>query len=248
MKLALLADIHGNLEALRACLDHARAEGAERHAFLGDLVGYGADPGAVVDLVAAHVAGGAIAVLGNHDAAAIAGEAPSMHEAAARAISWTHGRLSDEQRAFLAALPLVVDEGERLFVHASAEAPAEWPYITDSLRAERCLAATRAARYVFCGHVHEPVLYTQGAAARPVPFRPVPGVAIPVPPHRRWLAVVGSAGQPRDGSTAACYAMLDTSRRSLTFHRIPYDWRAAVAKVRAAGLPESLARRLERGE
>ena len=101
---------------------------------------------------------------------------------------------------------------------------------------------------MFCGHVHEPVLYTVGAAARPVAFRPVPGVAIPVPPHRRWLAVVGSAGQPRDGNTAACYAMLDTDRPALTFHRVPYDWRAAAAKVRAAGLPESLARRLERGE
>jgi diadenosine tetraphosphatase ApaH/serine/threonine PP2A family protein phosphatase len=81
-----------------------------------------------------------------------------------------------------------------------------------------------------------------------VPFRPVPGVAIPVPPRRRWLAVVGSAGQPRDGNTAACYAMLDTDRTTLTFFRVPYDWRVAAAKIRAAGLPESLARRLERGE
>ncbi len=92
------------------------------------------------------------------------------------------------------------------------------------------------------------MLYTQRAAARPVPFRPVPGIAIPVPPHRPWLAVVGSAGQPRDGNTAACYAMLDTDRPSLTFHRVPYDGRAAAAKVRAAGLPEELAQRLERGE
>jgi diadenosine tetraphosphatase ApaH/serine/threonine PP2A family protein phosphatase len=81
-----------------------------------------------------------------------------------------------------------------------------------------------------------------------VPFRPVPGVPIPVPRHRRWLAVVGSAGQPRDGNTAACYAMLDTDPPTLTFHRVPYDWPAAARKIRAAGLPESLARRLERGE
>ena len=67
-------------------------------------------------------------------------------------------------------------------------------------------------------------------------------------PRRRWLAVVGSTGQPRDGNTAACYAMLDTDRATLTFFRVPYDWRAAADKIRAAGLPESLARRLERGE
>jgi diadenosine tetraphosphatase ApaH/serine/threonine PP2A family protein phosphatase len=248
MKLALLSDIHANLEGLRACLDHAAAQGAERHAFLGDLVGYGADPGPVVDLVRCHVERGALAVKGNHDAAALVGQSDSMHQAAERAIAWTHERLNAEQRAFLAALPLVVRQDRLLLVHASPEQPAEWIYVSDPARAAVGLAAAAPASWVFCGHVHEPVLYTQGATARPVPFRPVPGVAIPVPPHRRWLAVVGSAGQPRDGNTAACYAMLDTDRPTLTFHRVPYDWRTAAAKIRAAGLPENLARRLERGE
>ncbi len=248
MKLALLADIHANLEGLRACLEHAASQGAERHAFLGDLVGYGADPGAVVDVVRSHVERGALAVRGNHDDAALQGESELMHQAAERAIAWTRTQLSDAQRGFLAALPLVVREDRAFLVHASPEQPPEWIYVTDPARAAAALAAAAPATWVFCGHVHEPVLYTQGATARPLPFRPVPGVAIPVPTHRRWLAVVGSAGQPRDGNTAACYAMLDTNRNTLTFHRVPYDWRTAAAKVRAAGLPESLARRLERGE
>jgi diadenosine tetraphosphatase ApaH/serine/threonine PP2A family protein phosphatase len=248
MKLALVADIHGNLEGLRACLDHAASAGAERYAFLGDLVGYGADPGPVVDLVRAHVERGALAVRGNHDAAAVAGGSDFMHQTAERAIAWTSATLSAAQRAFLAALPLTIREDRLFLVHASAERPEQWIYVSDPARAAAGLAAAAPASWVFCGHVHEPVLYTQGATARPVPFRPVPGVAIPVPPHRRWLAVVGSAGQPRDGNTAASYAMLDTDRPALTFHRVPYDWRAAAAKVRAAGLPESLARRLERGE
>jgi len=247
MKLALLADIHANLEALRACLAHAREQGADRLAFLGDLVGYGADPGAVVDLVAEQVARGAHAVRGNHDAATVAGDTEFMHQTAGRAIAWTRQRLSEAQRAFLAALPFVVREGPLFLVHASPETPGEWIYVTDPLRASHGLAAAGDASWVFCGHVHEPVLYTAGAA-RPVPFRPVPGIAIPVPPRRRWLAVVGSTGQPRDGNTAACYAMLDTDRTTLTFFRVPYDWRAAAEKIRAAGLPESLARRLERGE
>jgi diadenosine tetraphosphatase ApaH/serine/threonine PP2A family protein phosphatase len=249
MKLALLADVHANLEALGACLAAARAQGAERFAFLGDLVGYGADPGPVVDQVAALVAEGALVVRGNHDAAAAgAGDRDSMHEAAGKVIAWTRTRLDAGQRAFLAGLPLVVREEGLLLVHASPERPADWIYVTDPLRAAHGLAAAAPASWVFCGHVHEPVLYTQGAAARPVPFRPVPGVAIPVPPRRRWLAVVGSAGQPRDGNTAACYAMLDTERTTLTYFRVPYDWRVAAEKVRAAGLPEGLARRLERGE
>ena len=247
MRLALLADVHSNLEALRACLAHARAEGAERLAFLGDLVGYGPDPGAVVDLVASEVERGALAVRGNHDEAALAGGSESMDRTAERVIAWTRERLDARQRAFLAGLPLVVREGPVLLVHASPETPREWIYVTDPHRAARGLAAAGDATWVACGHVHEPVLYTAGAA-RPVPFRPVPGVAIPVSPRRRWLAVVGSAGQPRDGNTAACYAMLDTDRATLTFFRVPYDWRVAAEKIRAAGLPEGLARRLERGE
>ena len=102
--------------------------------------------------------------------------------------------------------------------------------------------------YVFCGHVHEPVLYHLGANARPQPFRPTPGVAIPVPKHRRWLAVVGSVGQPRDGNTAASYAVVDLEKNTLTFHRIPYDWAGAARKILAAGLPERLAVRLQKGE
>ena len=247
MKLALLADVQSNLEALRACLADARARGAERLAFLGDLVGYGPDPAAVVDLVAAEVERGALAVRGNPDEATIAGESDSMHQTAGKVVAWTRARLDARQRAFLSGLPLVVRDGPLLLVHASPETPREWIYVTDPLRAAQAVAAAGDASWVFCGHVHEPVLYTAGTA-RPVAFRPVPGVAIPEPPRRRWLAVVGSTGQPRDGNTAACYAMLDTERATLTFFRVPYDWRIAAEKIRAAGLPESLARRLERGE
>jgi diadenosine tetraphosphatase ApaH/serine/threonine PP2A family protein phosphatase len=247
VKIALLADVHANLEALEACLEHARATGAERLAFLGDLVGYGADPGPGIDIVADEVARGALAVRGNHDAAAVAESPPSMHEDAARAITWTRGRLSVRQRAFLEALPLVAREGGLLLVHASADDPGAWAYVTDAFMAARCLEAAGDATYVACGHVHEPVLYYAGAAARPVPFRPVPGVAIPVPPHRRWLVLPGSVGQPRDRSASASYAILDTARPALTFVRVPYDCRTTAAKIRAAGLPESLALRLERG-
>lgn len=246
MKLALLADVHANLEALEACLAHARAHSAERFAFLGDVVGYGADPGPVVDAVAALVREGALAVRGNHDDAVVEGDAGLMHRAAGEVVAWTRERLDDGQRAFLASLPLVAREEGTFLVHGSPEAPERWIYVTDPLRAEQALAAADPAPWVLVGHVHEPVLYTPGAA-RPVPLRPVPGVALPVPPRRRWLAVVGSAGQPRDGNTAACYAMLDTAAATFTLHRVPYDWRRAAAKVRAAGLPPSLARRLERG-
>jgi diadenosine tetraphosphatase ApaH/serine/threonine PP2A family protein phosphatase len=248
MRIALFADIHSNLDALTACLTEAEAEGAERYAFLGDLVGYGAEPGAVIDVVAEHAARGAVVIRGNHDAAAVAGETDTMRDVAAAAIDWTRGQLDARQLAFLQGLPLTVREGEVLYVHASAEQPSQWIYVSDEYMAARSLAASGGARYVLSGHVHEPTLFYTSAAERPVPFTPVPGKAIPVPAHRRWLAIVGSVGQPRDHNTAASWAMLDLGRHTLTFHRVPYDWRSAAAKIRAAGLPEYLAARIERGE
>lgn len=247
MKLALLADLHANLEAVTACLAHARAEGAERYAFVGDLVGYGADPEAVLELVMGHAAAGAIVVRGNHDAAAIGDGAERMNATAEEAIRWTQRRLSARHRAFLESLPLTVREDDRLFVHASAHLPDSWIYVTDAQRAQESLDAARGATLVVSGHVHEPSLFTASAGQRPVAFTPVPGVKIPIPPSRRWLVIPGSAGQPRDGNTAACWAMADLSRATLTFHRVPYDWATAARKMRDAGLPERLARRLERG-
>ena len=104
MLTAVLTDIHANREALVACLAHARTHPVGRYAFLGDIVGYGADPGFAVDLVADYVARGAIAVIGNHDAAAC-GAPERMNDTAMRAIAWTAEQLSAQQRAFLAAMP-----------------------------------------------------------------------------------------------------------------------------------------------
>lgn len=246
MKLALVADLHANREAVSATLSHAREQGAERHAFLGDLVGYGADPGWVIDLVREYVAAGTVAVLGNHDAAVVHGPPPGMVADARAVVAWTRSQLSPAQLDFLAALPLSITEPEILFVHANTWAPREWEYIQSRADAVRSLQATDR-RYVFCGHTHVPMLYHRTATGKAGEFAPTPGVVIPLSGQRQWLAIPGSAGQPRDGNPAACYAMFDSAARALTFHRVPYDHDAAAAKIRAAGLPESLAERLTDG-
>ena len=246
MKLALFADIHSNLEAITACLAHAQALGADRYAFLGDLVGYGADPVAVLDLIEQHAANGAVVVLGNHDAAALGRPDDTLNSNARTAIAWTQAQIGAKQRAFLAGLPLIVRDDNILFVHASAAAPEQWIYVTSLTEAEESIRAGNAS-YIFSGHVHEQKLYYMGASGRPMPFRPVPGTPIPTGKHRRWLAIVGSAGQPRDRSNKACYALADFERGRLTFFRVPYDHEFAAQKVRSAGLPDRLARRLERG-
>jgi diadenosine tetraphosphatase ApaH/serine/threonine PP2A family protein phosphatase len=146
-------------------------------------------------------------------------------------------------------LPLQLIRPPCFLVHASADAPAAWRYVNNPLVAADSLAhAVReeGVCYVLGGHVHLQALYYQGRGSTLMLFEPVPGKAIPVPQHRRWLATVGSVGQPRDGNRAAAFAMLDTQAAQITFHRVPYDVGAMVALARRKGLPQEAVQRLER--
>jgi diadenosine tetraphosphatase ApaH/serine/threonine PP2A family protein phosphatase len=183
--------------------------------------------------------------MGNHDEAVHATQS-FLNETAAAAIRWTRGALTQPQREFLRGLPMVVREGDACYVHASAANPGRWDYVDSTTAAQASVRAAQAA-YTFSGHVHDQLLYTGGADERMVAFKPRAGATIPLAPHRRWLALAGSVGQPRDGNPAAAYATVDFTARALTFHRVPYDNAATAAKIRAAGLPEALAYRLERG-
>jgi diadenosine tetraphosphatase ApaH/serine/threonine PP2A family protein phosphatase len=246
MKIAVITDLHANREAVEAVLEHAAEQGVDHHAFVGDFVGYGADPAWVVDRVREHVGRGATAVMGNHDAAVAQGAMRSMRADARIVVDWTRARLDAEQIDFLARLPLMHETGELLFVHANAFQPAGWAYIEGKSEAVRSLQATRR-RITFCGHMHEPMLYHLSIAGTAGSFVPVPGEAIPLLTSRRWLVIPGAAGQPRDGNPAACYAVYDEGTARLTYWRVPYDHEAATAKIRAAELPQSLALRLADG-
>ena len=245
VRIALMADLHANREAFDACVQQARAKGTDRFAFLGDLVGYGADPVWVVDAVMDLAAKGAIAVLGNHDFA-VAETREGLTPDADLVIGWTRGQLGAEAREFLASLPMRYEDDTRLYVHASAQTYPKWPYVDSAHAAQRALEASRA-QSIFCGHVHVPAIYGINPTGKLISFQPVPGVAVPLPRHRRWLAVLGSVGQPRDGNSSACWASLDTERHEITYHRVVYDVELAAAKIRRAGLPEALARRLLNG-
>lgn len=249
MKLALLSDIHANLPALDACIAHAKAQGANQFALLGDIVDYGPYPAETVERCRQLQQDGAIVLRGNHDVC------PTPEPDAATTwgdmiSSWSFNQLNEIQRSWLAQLPLTAIIDKVFLVHATADAPEKWYYVQDERLASRSLDAAAKntdIRYVFGGHVHQQSLYYRGSGNRLMPFQPKNGIAIPVGVHRHWLATVGSVGQPHDGDTRANYALFDSDTAQLTFHRVSYDHLAVAQTMRVLGLPEALVTRLESG-
>jgi diadenosine tetraphosphatase ApaH/serine/threonine PP2A family protein phosphatase len=246
VRTALVTDLHANREAVEAVMAHATEQGAQAFAFLGDFVGYGADPAYVVDLVREHAARGAVAVQGNHDLATVLGANPMMRIEARTVIEWTRSQLDESQLAFLRGLPMYEERDNQLYVHANAHAPDQWEYVLNANLALRSMLAT-SCRYTFCGHLHEQRLFHAGQTGRAGEFMPKPGAPNKLRPDRQWLVIPGSTGQPRDGNPAAAYAMFDDDEVSVTYHRVAYDHARAADKIRAAGLPLRLAARLLTG-
>lgn len=245
MRLALLTDIHANREAFEAVLTDLSLRKIDRLVFLGDIVGYGPDPAWCIDKVEELVGAGAICVRGNHDRAVGVPDG-ALNSNARRVIDWTVNRLNARQKLFLSELPLTVEHEDILFVHASANDPNDWIYVTSESAAMPSFRVSKA-RLIFCGHVHRPALYSCDVTGRVVPLQVAPGNPVPLIRSRRFLGVIGSVGQPRDGSTLASYAILDLDRNELTYRKVAYDAAMTAKKSRESGLPEALAQRLMKG-
>ena len=239
--IAVISDIHGNLEALEAVLEDAKRRRAEKILCLGDVVGYGANPNECLARVR-EVA--EATVLGNHDAAALdASLAENFNDVARQAIDWTRHQLTPENRAFLETLPLEHVIEDLRFVHASPVDPAAWHYILTEQEAWDAFEACPEP-ICFIGHSHVPlrVLLVNGR------LEVAGDESIRVADETRALVNVGSVGQPRDGNWRASYALFDPRERRVVARRVEYDRPAASDKIRGAGLPEVLARRLELGQ
>lgn len=244
--IALIADIHANLQALEACLEDAASQGASRYVFLGDYVGYGGNPATVLDIVQDMCAHGGVAIKGNHDDMA-ADFDRLMNYNAASAAKWTRTQLNPEHRAFLDTLPMTIAEEDRLYVHGDATAPEKWRYVTDCDTARDSLMAAGDARLIFCGHVHQPQVFGIGRDDKMTRFIPAEDTAIPLFTPRRWHVVVPSVGQPRDGSTLTGYGLFDPKTSEFTVRRLPYDIDGAALAIINADLPIGLANRLYKG-
>lgn len=239
MRVLVLSDVHSNIRALDAVLEAAGGVDAVWH--LGDVVGYGPDPDAVVDRLDSR---GAIGVRGNHDAAAIGGpEIEQFNTDARRAMEWTRDAISDDTRAWLAALPERRVERDFTLVHGSPRDPT-WEYVTSVPVARANLAAFDTA-YCLHGHTHLPTTFRDDDG-RVEMIAPASGSSI-VLDKRRALINPGSVGQPRDGVPTASYLVIDTDRREVRWRRAAYDIAATQGAMRTAGLPSRLVERLDYG-
>jgi diadenosine tetraphosphatase ApaH/serine/threonine PP2A family protein phosphatase len=240
VRYAVLSDIHANLESLRAVLADATSR-ADGILCLGDTVGYGADPGPCVEIMAERATAW---VAGNHECGVAGRLDPGWFNPPARAaIDWTGEHLSGDGRRYLGALPLVTDVGDAVLVHASPARPEEWDYL---LTAEDGFAALAAfpTRLCFVGHSHVPAVWSIGSAG---PAHERGDVAVELRPGRRYLVNVGSVGQPRDGDARAAYAIWDVEERRVAVRRVPYDVETARRKILDAALPSVLGDRLRAG-
>jgi predicted phosphodiesterase len=243
MAILVLSDIHANLEALDAVLNHVR--GFDAVWFLGDAVGYGPDPNACVERLVN--LDPAIWLAGNHDLAALGElDTDDFNPDARAAAHWTRDQLSDDVRARLGKVTPRIDVPEQrlTFVHGSPRHPV-WEYILDASTAMDNFEQFDALTCFF-GHTHVPVVYEEGIDGT---LRLTADLDAPMEPSSdaRWLVNPGSVGQPRDGDPRASYALYDPTQRAVTFRRVPYDTGAVQDKILAAGLPPSLAARLDYG-
>ena len=138
---------------------------------------------------------------------------------------------------------MTLQEDDRLYVHSEASSPERWRYVQSTADAARSMAATDAQHHLLRPHPSAVALFDVGGREDDG-FIPAPGVPVPLLAGRRWLAVLGSVGQPRDRNPAASFAMLDTETREITYCRVPYDVEAAAQRIRDNGLPLWLADRL----
>jgi diadenosine tetraphosphatase ApaH/serine/threonine PP2A family protein phosphatase len=237
---AIFGDIHGNQEALEAVMEDAVHHDATAFVSVGDIVGYNANPAECLETIRRI---GCVSVRGNHDHYCSHLESlDDFHPLAANVVDWTRQALSTEQIQYLRELPLSVKAQGFTLVHSTLDMPEKWGYVFDTLEADANFSYQTTA-VCFHGHTHVPVVYEKDGRAKRLPF-----MRFAVVLGRKYFINVGSVGQPRDGDHRAAYVLYDVDNKEIELIRVRYDIQKAQDKIRQAGLPDRLARRLEKGQ
>lgn len=232
MRLAILSDLHANLEATEAVFEEAEQRDADAFLCLGDVVGYGPDPSATVEMVRNRCE---VTVLGNHDAAvALNAEMSVLPRDGQRAAQLHQALLSDDQLRWLAGLPLKTTVHGATLAHAAPDQPEAWPRL-DSFPAVQAQFSAFDTPICFVGHSHKPAIVSNSLGV------------FHVRKGQRYLIDVGSVGQPRDHDPRASFVMFDTEAFTVDIVRVHYDVARTASKIVRRGLPPDLAERLRRG-
>lgn len=229
--IAIISDIHGNLEALEAVLADIKQRNITEIYCLGDIVGYGPNPRECIDLVLDFP----LCLLGNHDQGALF-DPEGFNAGAERAIFWTRKMLEsgdprkNEQRwEFLGELPRMKRDGDYLFVHGSARNPLNEYVFPEDIYNQRKMERIFALvdKYCFQGHTHIPGVFTENLNfVAPTEINEYYQLG-----EQKVLVNVGSVGQPRDGDNRSCYVLLDKDKRTLQFIRVDYDFGKTCEKI-----------------
>ncbi|MBF0411496.1 MAG: metallophosphoesterase family protein [Desulfamplus sp.] len=243
MRIAIFSDIHSNMEALQAFIEHSLKKRIDHYMCLGDIVGYGANPNSCIKIL--QTLPSMNFILGNHDNAA-AGGIHQMRREAGEAISWTKMRLSPKSIVFLKNLRENIAGDHMFFCHANPCGTSDWYYISEKSFISRTFFLT-GAKIIFAGHTHVAAVITRKNFFCIYIRKPGDGAVVPTASLNRQIFNCGSIGQPRDGDPRASYLIYDTKKNVVEFHRVAYDHERAAKKIVDAGLPEMLALRLARG-
>lgn len=240
MRYAVFSDVHSNLEAFEAVLAIFEKSNIDQYVFLGDIVGYGADP---TECIAALKGLDAACVAGNHDWACVGlTDLDFFNEEVLAAVLWTRGILTEADRLFLKSLQLIRQENDCSLVHGTLVQPEEFDYMTDGYKAAKSFYALKG-NLCFVGHSHTAGVFIEDAGKV---FYKTPGV-LKIEKGRRYIINDGSVGQPRDGDPRACFCIYDDEAATVEFKRVGYDIAIAQDKILKAGLPERFAARLSQG-
>lgn len=241
MKLAFFSDVHANLEALNAVFEDFVRQKVERSFFLGDAVGYGADPNACVKAICEATP---MRLLGNHDYAALGQiETSQFNQYARLSIEWTKEVLSAESIQLLSGFRVQEELEDFHLVHATPKDPLDWEYLLDLDDAEENFDYF-SKPVCLIGHSHKPLIVRKCREEHAALF---PENAVVLEPDWRYIINIGSVGQPRDGNPKACYLLFDTESREARLVRVAYDVGAAQKKMKALNLPEYLIERISAG-
>lgn len=228
MKFAILSDVHANLEAFRAVLADAREQRCTHHAFLGDFVGYCADPKACIDIVRAM---NVPCVKGNHDEyCAMDAPVDGLNSNFANAIQWTRKQLTEDDRQWLLNLPYACQVENFTIVHATLARPEEWGYVFDNLAAAASFPYQNT-QMCFFGHTHLPIAFIRDSVVRGGAY-----TKLKIERGKKYFVNPGSVGHPRDNDPRAAYVVYDTDEGTIELRRSVYDFAATKKKIRAAGI------------